>query len=227
MNPGLQSMVFRMGTIAGGTRLRFVQVICLSALGIALILTFLSANDLIAARNELAQIEAGHLLSAAQLREAAVGNSVTLEGTISRLTPSVHGSLVTFVHKEGSTLYHQFWIDLGRNTPPLAIDVPDGSVRIMNANYDIVNASATETDGYFGFQAGSPVVVVGSLVHDNQGTAIYASYVRGGTYADYVFERRLSGSFLLILDAALALLALLVFELKAVWRNSRPSAVVS
>ena len=215
-----------METISGSKWLKLMQVVCLSVLGIALLLTFLNADNLVAARQELAQIEASPALGAAQLRETAAGSLVTVAGTISHLTPAVHRSLVAFVHKEGSTLYSTYWIDLGRITPPLTLDVPDGTVRITNENYGIVNTNASEPDGYFGFEAGSRVLVVGRLRSDSQGPAIEAAFVRGGTYEDYMFERRWSASFLLVLDAALGLITLLAFGLKGAGRTSHPSAAM-
>src|SRR5512143_567566 len=92
-----------------GAGLRFVQTVCLSALGFTLILSVLSAGDLVAAQRELAQVEATYLPGSDPLRALVGGSGVTVEGHISRVMPAVHGSLVTYVHKEGSTLYGTYW----------------------------------------------------------------------------------------------------------------------
>lgn len=198
--------------------LRFIQTVCLSALGLALILTLLSADPIIAAQRELVQTEATYVSSAESLRALPDGSGVTLEGRISRQMPAVHGSLVTYIHKEGSTLYGTYWHTLEQITPPLTLDVSESAIRVTNADYGLVNTN-TEPGGYFGFRADSPIVVVGNVVHDAQGQAIVAAIIRGGTYLEYIFELRWSASFLLILDAGLALLTMLVYELGRVGRR--------
>jgi hypothetical protein len=188
-------------------KLALILLLCLFALSV--LLTMLSVNELVKAQREVARLEGLYSLNVMQLQDAPAGG-VVIEGHISPRTPTIYHTLVAFVRKEGSPLYEMYWKTLEQKTPPLWLTVPGGVVRIINGDYVLVKPPVSLADGYFGFEAGSRVTVLGTVARDEQEPVVHADLLIGGGFTGYLFERRWAASFPLLMNAVFGMLALFV-----------------
>jgi len=181
------------------------------------------------ATQEASRVRQLQPLTFAQLQSLPGGDAVLIEGRISPRASAQLRSLVTYVAEERridndltSVVYHE----LDRFTPPLVIDLPDGEVPLINSTYDIRNPSASwlnTVEGaivrYSGFEVGSPVVVIGTLIRTNDGIKIAADVVSGGTRADYLAAQ--GGAAALPALAGILAVALAVFGLALAYLTLR------
>jgi len=90
-----------------------------------------------------------------------------------------------FVFKHGWSVREQI-------TPPLMVTVPDGQVRVVNNNYNLLQRTLpvewrpdfkrfSRSEHYRGLIMGSRVVIFGTVTEDQQGRAITAEYVAAGS----------------------------------------------
>src|SRR5687768_12286335 len=130
------------------------------------------------------------IISAATLEQAALGSEVMLEGQIWEGSPLQFRSFVAYVREE--FVAKRGWRVRDRATPPLMVTVPDGQVRVVNNNYRLLPRTLpvewrpdfqrfTPSKQYRALIIGSRVVIFGTVTKDQQGRAITAEYVAGGS----------------------------------------------
>jgi hypothetical protein len=160
-------------------------------------------------------------LSMAALSARAPGDAVLLEGRISERNETQWRGYVAYIREEyvretgsgdNSRSDYTWETDL-TVTPPLLIDLPDGSVQVANDGYGLGTRKefkvANTREGqrrFSGLQLGDPVVAFGTLRSVDDGVAIAAEVVSRGTKAQYLADERmwiyitgaLGGMFLLV-----------------------------
>lgn len=177
-------------------------------------------------------------LDVAALAQRAPGDAVLLEGTISERNETQWRSYVAYIREayvretrsgDNSRSDYTWETDL-TVTPPLLLDLPDGSVQVVNDGYGLGTRKAFEVANtregqrrFSGLQLGDPVVAIGTLRAADGGVSITAEVVSHGSKAQYLADERmwiyvtalLGGAFLLV---GLFLLAVL---LRGVLRGDR------
>lgn len=141
-------------------------------------------------------------LTAAQLGDAVPGREVVLEGQISPDSPLVYRSFVAYVYEEyrsGIIDETTRWHEVRRETPPLAVRLPDGDVQIVNDDYTFEQASDTfreaepgATRGAVqsrGFTRGAQVLVIGTT-EAGEKPSIHATTIWPGNRNAYVAQLR-------------------------------------
>jgi hypothetical protein len=133
--------------------------------------------------------------SAAAVTDAPVGREVLLEGRVATSQPAVFRNFVAFMRQQREERRRsgdstKSWQTQERRTPPLLVDLPDGSVRVVNTTYDIRNAVTSWEDPqvvdrmetrYTGLVAGEEVLVVGRAAWGG----VEAEYVVSGDRQSY------------------------------------------
>lgn len=147
-------------------------------------------------------------ISAAALADSPVGRAALAEGRISDRNPTQFRDFVAYLREE----YHGTndngdpnWTRDEEYTPPLLIEVGDGLLQVANQGYRLISApitwqeqetptwssvSGSGTKRYRGFAAGSPVVMVGTVVAGSEGPELAIEFLAGGTRAEYIAARR-------------------------------------
>jgi hypothetical protein len=171
---------------------QLVIVIMFFVSAVVMLLTVMNFPRLLTESSELAQLESLHIVDTAQLETMSDGMPVAVEGRISERTPTSFRSLVAYVHTEGSQLYDHFWNATEPNTSPFILDVSDGALRIANRDYALTHSRGPLPDNYFGLAVGDQVVVVGRVNRQPNEVTIDAKTVIGGTWSEYLLERRIA-----------------------------------
>ena len=135
-----------------------------------------------------------HPLSAADIQRAPLGSDALIEGQIAPLSPVSFRSFVVYVREEFA--FKQGWSVRERVTPPFILAVPDGTIRVINNDYAPILRTLpvewrpdfqrfTISEQYRGLVVNNPVVLIGTITQDQQGRAIRADYLGGGTRAAF------------------------------------------
>ena len=153
--------------------------------------------------------------TAATLPQTPAGQRVLVEGHISARNPVLVRSFVAYARQEyrgevsglvrGRPTTSQRWDRDGQATPPLLVEMADGFIRIGNGDYTFQSGGgpvfwqepelywdASRGQGtrrYTGFEAGNPVLVLGSVTHDGAGPAIQAEWIAATTRTDFLREQ--------------------------------------
>jgi hypothetical protein len=132
-------------------------------------------------------------LDAAALEGPAPGRELLVEGRVSRAQPALFREFVAYSRQEREQTDgpSKPWNGRERKTPPLAIDVDGGAIRVVNANYDIRDPVSVWDDPrvngrietrYIGLVPGEPVLIVGKTAAGG----VEASFVSTGTRQSYL-----------------------------------------
>jgi hypothetical protein len=148
-------------------------------------------------------------LTVAALEDSRPGREVLIEGRISERNPSLFRQFVAYVREEyrgSDDDDREKWQEDERRTPPLLIEVADGTVSLANNNYALDNPphvwhdsetsrvwngfTGEGTKRYRGFQAGDLALAIGTLASGSEGLELQAEQVYGGTRSSYIADRR-------------------------------------
>lgn len=151
------------------------------------------------AGKDIARIKRLEPVTVAGLRGGMVGGEVLLEGRISANMPAQFRDYVAYIHEvdTNTRVGKEDWDEVERVTPPLVIDLADGTVRIENSTYNfgIMSTTTAGNDKYRGVKAGDPVVVLGVLNANDDTVNITADTLAPGTVASYL---KIAGQFQMI-----------------------------
>jgi hypothetical protein len=86
-------------------------------------------------------------------------------------------------------LYEQYWGAREQSGSPFILDTADGTARIANSRYALVDAPAVPPDHLFGFQIGDQVAVTGYVTRDANGPALSAERVIAGDWTTFLLAR--------------------------------------
>jgi hypothetical protein len=189
------------------------------------------------------------LLNAAQLSQAAPGAAAMIEGKIAERNTLHAEGFAAYLHRlyqgercssQGGTATPKceaVWIEEERVTPPLWLDLPDGRIRLANADYALQHPPAVwqstenlikdQTIRYEGFKINSPVFAGGTVVIDETGSAFKADFLYGGSRDAYFSDRQSASNVFFWLGVAFTavgggVLVVLVVNLLA-WRKRQSS----
>ena len=144
-------------------------------------------------------------LNLSTLKATAPGEEVFVEGSISEKNPLQFRAFVAYNQElyDGKSCTREgnnptgsknrvdctfFWITEERVTPPLWLDLPDGQVRVLNTDYEIVYPTnwqpsdqliAQESIRYQGLEVGRPIFAKGVVGRDHEGLGLTAEFVAG------------------------------------------------
>ena len=159
------------------------------------------------------------------LEAAAPGEEVFLEGTVSEKNPLQLRAFAAYYQelydgqsctREGDspvgnrnrTSCTLHWITEERVTPPLWLDLPDGQVRVLNDDYEIVYAAnwqpseqliIQETIRYQGLEIGRPIFARGVVARDPEGVGLTAEFIAGTDRESYFANEQEEASSLFFL----------------------------
>jgi hypothetical protein len=158
---------------------------------------------------EASRVEQLHPLSVAALDDSQPGREALVEGRISERNPALFQQFVAYVREEyrgEDDNAREKWEEDERRAPPLLIDVVDGLVQLSDDGYILDSPPHTWQDSqssltwngfsgegtkrYRGFQAGDPVLALGTLVAGAEGLELQAERIYGGTRDSYIAGRR-------------------------------------
>ena len=133
-------------------------------------------------------ISAFPLMSATLLANALPGSDGIIEGQIAESFQPQFRSFIAYVREDFE--FKRGWKVGATSTPPFLVALPDGQIRVTNADYVLLNRTLpvvwrsdfhlfSPTHSYYGLIQGSHVVVVGRVIEDAEGKAIQADYVSG------------------------------------------------
>lgn len=129
-------------------------------------------------------------MSAAMLADALPGSEVVIEGQITGTFQPQFRSFIAYVRED--FVFKRGWTVGATSTPSFAVALPDGLIRVTNADYVLLRRTLpvewrsdfhlfSPTQYYRGLIQGSHVVVVGTVIKDEEGRAIRADYVSGAS----------------------------------------------
>lgn len=164
------------------------------------------------------------LLNAAQLSQASPGTVALIEGKIAERNT---------LHAEGFVVYlrrlyrgercdiqsgtatpkcEDVWTEEERVTPPVWLDLPDGRIRLANADYALQRPPAVwqstgtlikdQTVRYEGFKLNNPVFAQGTVITDGTSAAFRADFLYGGNRDAYFSDRQSANNLVFWLGAA-------------------------
>jgi hypothetical protein len=149
------------------------------------------------------------LYTAVQLTDLPTGTVVGVEGQIGEENASSADGLVVYtteryegIHCEennkGEEECEEVWRQIEHVTPPLWLDLSDGSVKVENSEYALINAPETiqttpnlienTTLKYWGFRLGSPAYASGT-VNTEEGAVLTIDFLYGGSRKEYLASR--------------------------------------
>ncbi|GAB4191852.1 MAG: hypothetical protein OHK0022_05720 [Roseiflexaceae bacterium] len=221
----------------------FVHNLSLIAFGLLIIAIGMFAGLLGPHINNANALRAERLMpqTSAELSRSAHGSQVLIEGRISQQNPVQFQDFVAYTREEyqssSNSGRNNSWVYDGKQTPPLLIDLPDGSISLGDSLYTLDNPphvwyepgrrfwnplTGEGSKRYNGLRAGDPVVVIGRLEHNDTGMELDTHTVYVGTRASYISDRRSmatsaqsTGGFLMMVGAA--------FAGAGAWRAARSS----
>jgi hypothetical protein len=135
-------------------------------------------------------------LSAAALEERAPGSAAMVEGTLSPRNKPRLRDFVAYTHESYQGTDDdgdERWTVEERVTPPLLVDLADGSAQIGNADYRLEGAHDLWVDGgnrYGGIVSGQPMMAIGVIQAGSEGHELRADLVFAGTRAAYIAAKR-------------------------------------
>ena len=202
----------------------FVVVSSLMVLAIVVGFTALASQQAAAAAERVERLTP---LTSAVLDDRQVGREVLVEGRISPRNPALLRDFVAYVEEEyrrTGNRRRREWVEDEQRVPPLVLDVADGAIALDNHPYEIESPPHLwqETDErgantgrrYRGFRVGDVVLVVGTLVSEGEEVVLQAHWIRGGTRADYLANRRNAAA---LLPQCVLLIALIGVGLAVGW----------
>lgn len=224
-------------------------IFCVTGLAVALIFGYLYSQ-------RATQIEQLPAVSAAALSQRPLGSQVLVEGRLSRRNEIHFRSFVAYRALEfrgwdtgKNRSSRARWAEIARVTPPLHLELADGPVQIANRDYrfqsGVIGSEAgpvtwqdtgkltwnsqtkVGTRRYTGFEIGSPVLALGSVIEGPEGRAIEAKWIYGGSRAGYLAQQRGAAQLLAWIGPLFVLVGLLITSL-GLWRwkqaqeSSRP-----
>lgn len=173
-----------------------------------------------------ARVERLSPLARAALDDRLAGQEALLEGRISAQNPALFQDFVAYLREEyRGRGKNRSWGEVERFTPPLLIDLPDGTAALADDQYllnhpphtreepgaqgwfGIINEGATRERG---FRAGDPVLALGTLASGREGLVLRAEWLYGGTRAEYLDNQRRAAAGLSWLGVCIALIGLVV-----------------
>jgi hypothetical protein len=130
------------------------------------------------------------LISAATLADALPGSEVVIEGQIAAGSQPQFRSFIAYSRED--FVFKRGWTVGATSTPPFVVALPDGQIRVANADYVLLRRTLpvewrsdfhlfSPTQYYRGLVQGSHVVVVGRVIEDAEGRAMRADYVSGAS----------------------------------------------
>lgn len=158
-----------------------------------IVISLVRANS---AAETVVMVEQLHPLTIASLADTQPGQTVLVEGRISQSTPTQFHQFVAFLHEAKTKLD---WHVSEAVTPPLQLDCADGTLEIVNHDYLLDGQTLAESwqpvqpfpnERYRGIVQGSPIVVVGRVVRDQNRLGIEAKLVAVGHKAEYLAGQR-------------------------------------
>jgi hypothetical protein len=182
------------------------------------------------------------LLNAVQLSQAPLGAAAMIEGKIAERNTLYAEGFVAYLRRlyqgercssQGGTATPKceaVWIEEERVTPPLWLDLPDGRIRLANADYTLRHPLAVwqstdaliknQTVRYEGFKINSPVFAQGTVAVDGPASAFKADFLYGGSRDAYFSDQQSANNIFFWLGVIFAgvggaVLAVLV----VVWRK--------
>jgi hypothetical protein len=155
-------------------------------IGIALLLIWRTYDPAAAVRDLLRP-------TTSWLEDAPAGRTVLIEAQISPRNPPQAENLVSYRREElrrGRDDDDLEWSVIERVTPPFLLDLPSGTIQILNSDYILERTSQIidlpNGERLYGFKAGDQVVVIGDTASSRQGPALVAERVVGGTREEYL-----------------------------------------
>jgi len=144
-----------------------------------------------------ARVEALKPMDAVMLSDTLPGETVLVEGDVSRSNAPQDGDFIAYIVKERVENYdgEEEWDERGSVTPPFLLETPGGPAEIANNDYRLVSTkSVKQSDDVYhsGIEIGDPVFVVGVVTDPEELPRIEAEFVGLGTAEDYA--RSLQGS---------------------------------
>lgn len=153
-------------------------------------------------------------VSATILEDSPIDREVLVEGRISERNQQRFGEFVAYIREEyrgSDDEGDPEWDEDEHMTPPLLLDLADGRVQVENDTYRIENPpvewqedgalrwnSSTQegTKRYQGFTAHNRVMAIGVIVEGQEGRALAAEVLFGGTRAEYIEQNQRAASVL-------------------------------
>jgi hypothetical protein len=183
---------------------------------------------------EAARAERLRPLTVAALDDSQPGREALVEGYRSDRNPALFQQFVAYVREEyrgRDDNDRERWEEDERRTPPLLIDLVDGTVPLANDSYMLDSPphiwqesqsslawngfTGEGTKRYHGLRAGDAALAIGTLVAGPEGLELQAERVYGGTRSSYIAERQQTalwmpriGAIFGVIGAALALLGI-------------------
>lgn len=198
----------------------FGGLFVLVGLGLLLLNTRLSAAT--------EQAAALPLLNAAQLSQGSPGavamiegkiaerNSLHAEGFVVYLRQRYQGEQCDVQSGTATPKCEAVWTEEERITPPVWLDLPDGRVRLANADYALQHPPAVwqstetliedETVRYEGFKINSPVFAQGTVMVDGTASVFKADFLYGGDRDAYFADQQSANKLVFWLGVAFTII---------------------
>ena len=159
---------------------------------------------------EIDHIEHLPLLTITRLQDAPSGEEAVIEGKIAERNMLLDHGFVAYIRSQyqgercsrdddGNEDCEPVWLDDGRVTPALWLDLPGGRTRLANSDYTLYNEPVIwrstewlvsyQTIRFRGFKIGNPIFTKGTVT-TSDGVAFKADFIYGGNRQAYLINQR-------------------------------------
>lgn len=164
--------------------------------------------------------------SATELAQAPAGTVIMAQGQIAERNKPLEQGFVAYTlsqyqgercatptpsrdNEQGDAICEAIWVETGRQTPPLWIDLSGGRVQLADADYQLQNPPVTwqstatlvknQTVRYEGFKIGNPVFARGTVATAGITPTLQAEFIFGGDSQAYFDAQRSNNAILFLL----------------------------
>lgn len=176
---------------------------------------------------EIEQMAGGAVVrSATELAQTPAGTVIMAQGQIAERNTPFEQGFVAYTqsryegercatptpnrdNEQGDAICEAIWVETGRETPLLWIDLFPGRMQLANTNYQLQNPPTTwqstatlvknQTVRYEGFKIGSPVFARGTVVTGEANPGLQAEFIFGGDSQAYFDAQRTNNAVLFLL----------------------------